>query len=114
MLAFLDVAGRPFTRADAIEEVGPVLAVSSARGFHFGRFESRALFRDYLITAAVKIHGAEVPMEQNAAALLEHRLRIALAIFVAGEESGILVDHLQRIRRFAIVVEIEVPAHGSN
>jgi len=89
------VADRQSWKAEAAVRVGNSLPLLRGR---------LAVHLD-VVTAAVDEHRALRPVEQDAVILLKHGIRVPQAIPVCGDESGILVGHLQRVRRVAIVLD---------
>src|SRR6185312_13650146 len=63
--AFLDIAIRPLTSFDALEEIGPVQWMWIGDAFHFGCFKIRSLFGCDAVETAVHIQGSSSAVERN-------------------------------------------------
>src|SRR5580700_519595 len=109
--ALLDVTGRPLPGAYAFEEVGPVVRVAARRGLHL-RLPAAFALRYQAVALAVHVEGRLAATEENAAALVEHRLAIGVAILVNGHEARIFIGDLQRIGRLPVIGEPKLAAYA--
>jgi len=82
----------------------PVVRVAARTGLHFRVLAAFALGY-HAVPVAIHVQSRLAAMEQNAAAFVEHRFCVGIAVLVSSHEAGVLVGHLQRIGRLPVIGE---------
>lgn len=90
-----------------------MVRIAARSGFHV-RVPAPFPFRYHAITLATHVQGGRAAVEQNAAAFVERRLPVGVAVFISRDKARILVSHLQRIGRLAIVGEPQLATQARN
>jgi hypothetical protein len=117
-MADLDIANRQLAALEAVEEIPAVRQIVIVRAlFRDGLASVDAfgcLFWNDLESGTVQEHCSQRTVEADAVAMAVEPGAIALAILIDTDEARVLISNLQRVRRFAIVLEVELATLSRN